>query len=191
MNSKEQRAVGQVQRLFSALNWPFVQILPQAPPCPDVLVDTGRKRIAVEATDYHGDEADRGGSTLRQQEEKRATHGLVTGALVPIDPMPGLIKRLKAKTSNSYDLTNVDEAWLVIFACLPQMGALTSTFLIPQALDLRKLSANTAPLLEKSAFNRCLIHGFVAHGGPWFFSWQKGSDWCAPQPNPCASTKRI
>lgn len=67
MNSKEQRSVAQVAGLFRALGWPAAQIQSQVPPRPDVLVDVDGRRIAVEATDYHGDEAIRGGSSLRKR----------------------------------------------------------------------------------------------------------------------------
>jgi len=150
MNSKEKRTVEQVRCLFSALGRLDVQILPQPPPCPDVLVEIDGKRIAVEATDYHGDEANHGGSALRKQEEKRAAAGQDTGSYVPLDPTPGLVKRIKEKVCKSYDLSKVEKAWLVIFASIPQIGAFTSTFLPTPALDCDKLSAETVSLLKKS-----------------------------------------
>lgn len=177
MNSKEQRSVEQVRRLFGALGRPDVQIRPQPPPCPDVLVEIDGKRIAVEATDYHGDEANHGGSALRKQEEQHAAAGQVTGSYVPPDPTPGLVRRINEKVSKSYDLAKVDEFWLVIFAGVPQIGAVASTFLIPQALDCHKLSARTVLSLEKSRFDCCHIFCLLAHNGPRLFSWQKGDDW--------------
>jgi hypothetical protein len=177
MNSKEQRSVEQLYRFFTALGRHDVQIRPQKPPHPDVLVEIDTKRIAVETTDYHGDEANRGGSALRRQEEQHAAAGEITGSYGPLDPTPGLVKRINEKVPKSYDLTNVDELWLVIFSSVPQIGAFTSTFLIPQALDCNKLSEKTGSSLEKSQFDCCHIFCFSAHNGPRLYSWKRGDHW--------------
>jgi len=177
MNSKELRSVAQVGRLLSALGRPDAQIQQQAPPRPDVLVEIDGRRIAVEATDYHGDEANRGGSVLRKQEGHHAAAGQTRVYAVSLDPLPGLVRRINEKASNSYELTGADEFWLAIFAGVPQWGAVASTFLFPPSLDCKRLSELTASSLQKSQFVCCHIFCELADNGPRFYSWREGGHW--------------
>lgn len=173
MNKKEQREVELARRLFTAFGLPEVQIKSQLPPRPDVLVEIidAAKRIAIEATEYHGDEANHGGSPLRKQEEQDAAAGQIKGGYGIVDSTPGLGMRICTKVSKRYDLSNVDEFWLVIFAGIPQIGAIKSTFL-PE-VNCKRLSERTVPSLEKSRFDCCHIF-CVSHIGPRLYSWKKG-----------------
>jgi|SRR5258708_39116681 hypothetical protein len=69
MSNKEQRSVAQVRELLGALGWlSGARIRPDIPPRPDVFVEIDNRRIAIETTDYHGDEMRDGGSAVRRQE---------------------------------------------------------------------------------------------------------------------------
>ncbi len=102
---------------------------------------------------------------MRKQEEQHAARGQIRGYWVSLDPIPGLVGRVKEKVSKSYELTGADEFWLVIFAGVPQWGAVTSTFLFPLSLDCQRLSALTASLLQNSGFGRCYIFCELADRG--------------------------
>src|SRR5713226_3715597 len=100
MDSKEQRSVEQVKRLLAALGWSTTRIYPIAPEDrsrPDVLVEIDGHKIAIEATDYHGDEKERGGSPLRREERQDAATGRIKAYWGSTDSMPGLVKRIKEK----------------------------------------------------------------------------------------------
>lgn len=167
INGKEQRSAAQVGRLFSALGRP------------DVLVEIDGKRIAIETADYHGDEGDRGGSVLRKQEEQHAAAECINLYWVPLEAPSGLIRRIKAKASKSYELTGSDEFLLAIFAGVPQIGACASTFLFPMALDCQNLTTLTASSLQNSQFVKCHIFCDLALEGPKLYSWQRGDHWRA------------
>lgn len=180
MIGKEQRSAAQVGRLFRAIGRPDARIQPQAPPRPDTLVEIDGKRIAIETTDFHGDEGERGGSALRKEEERHAAPGQIRGYWPPYNPLPRLVRRINAKAFKSYDLTGADEFWLAIFAGVPQEGAVASTSLFPMALDcqeLTTLTTLTASSLENSQFVKCHIFCELAVSGPCLYSWQRGARW--------------
>ncbi|MHB8405311.1 MAG: hypothetical protein ACYDCJ_07820 [Gammaproteobacteria bacterium] len=67
---KGQRSSEQVRRLLAAIGCDTNKIAPQRPPKPYLLVVISDRRIAIETTDYHGNEQRMGDSNLRNQEEK-------------------------------------------------------------------------------------------------------------------------
>lgn len=175
---KEERSVGQVRRLLAALGCAATRIEPRRPPRPDVLAEIGGKNVGIETTDYHGGESEKGGSELRKRETQDANANRVNTYSVVLDPIPGLVKSIGRKTQKSYDLSGADDLWLAIFAAVAQPGAVASTFLFPQALDLEKLEAATSSVLQKSRFSRCyLFCELVANNGPVIYCWKKESRW--------------
>jgi len=178
MSSKEQRSVVQAGRLLSALGRGGAQVHPDIPPRPDVLAEVDGRRIAIETTDYHGDEATHRGSAIRRHEQNDAAAGRLRTYAVPADPLQGLVRRIHAKVSKQYDLSATDEAWLAIFAGVPQSGAAAATFLLTTFLSCQQLSSHTAPLLETSVFDRCYIFCELTETGqPKLYAWDKGHAW--------------
>ncbi|MGH2360047.1 MAG: hypothetical protein ACRDGM_05835, partial [bacterium] len=157
MSSKEQRSVVQVERLLNALGLGSAQARPDIPPRPDVFAEVAGRRIAIETTDYHGDETSLGGSAVRRHEQRDAAIGRIRTYAVPAHPLHGLVSRIHAKVSKRYDLSVTDEAWLTIFAGVPQSGATAATFLFTTFLNCQQLSVHTTPLLETSIFARSYI----------------------------------
>src|SRR5262245_5660587 len=102
MSSKEQRSVEQVARLLSALAISGAQPRQDFPPRPDVFAQVGKRRVAIETTDYHGDDASLGGSAVRRREQHDATAGRMRTYAVPADPLQGLVSRIRAKVSKQY-----------------------------------------------------------------------------------------
>jgi len=180
---KEQRSVEQVRRLLAAIGCPATRIEPlpsQGRSRPDVLVEIcGRKiKIMIETTDYHGDERQMGGSDLRKQEEKDAREGRLKTYGVPIDPLPGLTKRIEEKTKKRYDVSGADEVWLAIFAGVPQPGAVASTLIDTTFLDCGKLNTQTGLMLQNSQFSRCYVFcELTEKGHPVAYCWTKEDQW--------------
>lgn len=80
--------------------------------------------------------------------------------------------------SKQYDLAGTDEAWLAIFAGVPQSGATAATFLVTTFLNPETLTIHTAPLLEASIFHRTYILCELTEAGhPRLYAWEKGRDW--------------
>jgi hypothetical protein len=178
MSSTEQRSVVQVGRLLNALGHGGAQVRADIPPRPDVLAEVDGRRIAIETTDYHGDETSLGGSAVRKHEQHDAAAGRIQTYAVPADPVHGLVCRIQAKISKQYDLSGTDEAWLAIFAGVPQSGAAAATFLVTTFLNSQQLTMHTAPLLEPSIFRRSYILCELTEAGhPRLYAWEKGCAW--------------
>lgn len=192
--SKEQRSVVQVERLLGTLGLSPLQLGPALPPRPDVFAEVGLRRIAIETTDYHGDESSQGGSAIRRDEQRDAAAGQTRAFAVPSDPLGGLVHRIQAKMSKQYDLNGTDEAWLAIFAGVPQSGATAATFLVTTFLNPQLLTIHTAPLLEASIFSRSYILCELTEiGHPLLYAWEKGGAWTEvglsrQTPSPASST---
>ena len=197
---KEHRSVQQVVRLLSLLGIEC-PVRPDTPPRPDVFVEFNARRIAIaiETTDFHGDETRHGGSATRRDEQQDAAAGRVRAYPVPIDPLPGLVSRIRAKVSKRYDLSGMEEAWLAIFAGVPQLGATAATFLLPTFLNCHALTAHTSDSLEASVF-RCayILCELTEVEQPKLYSWEKGRAWTevrllgqhTPRPSPFWEIKR-
>jgi hypothetical protein len=154
------------------------RVRPESPPRPDVFAEVDSRLIAVETTDFHGDETGRGGSGVRRDEQLDAVAGRIRAYAVPADPLHGLVCRIQAKVSKQYELSATDEAWLAIFAGLPQLGAAAATFLVTTFLNCQQLTIHTAALLETSVFRRSYILCELAEAGqPKLYSWEKGQVW--------------
>ncbi len=178
MTSKEERSVVQVGRLLGTLGLSPRRIGAAIPPRPDVFAEVDGRRIAIETTDYHGDESDRGGSPVRRRETHDAAAGRIRTYAVPADPLRGLINRILAKVSKQYDVSGTDEAWLTIFAGVPQLGAAAATFLVTTFVNPEQLTIHTAPLLEASIFHRCyVLCELTETGHPRLYAWEKGRAW--------------
>jgi len=178
MSSKEQRSVVQVGRLLNALGRGGAQVRPDIPPHPDVFAEVDGRRIAIETTDYHGDETTHGGSAIRRHEQNDAAAGRIRTYAVPADPLHGLVRRIRAKVSKQYDVSAADEAWLAIFAGVPQSGGAAATFLVTTFLNCQQLTSHTAPLLETSVFGRSyILCELTETGQPKLYAWEKGHAW--------------
>jgi hypothetical protein len=178
MSNKEQRSAEQVRRLLSALGFAGARVRPESPPRPDVFAEVDSRRIAIETTDFHGDETNRGGSTTRRDEQLDAVAGRLRAYAVPADPLNGLLYRIRAKVSKQYELSVADEVWLAIFAGVPQTGATAATSLVTKFLNCQQLTIHTAGLLETSVFRRCYIFCELTEAGqPKLYSWEKAQAW--------------
>lgn len=177
MSNKEERSVVQVDRLLNTLGLNPRRVSPTLPPRPDVFAEVDGRRIAIETTDYHGDESSHGGSALRRHEQHDAAGRIRTYA-VPANSLRGLVYRIQAKMSKQYDLSGTDEAWLAIFAGVPQSGATAATFLVTTFLNSQQLTIQTTPLLEASIFHRSYVFCELTETGhPRLYAWEKGHTW--------------
>jgi len=170
--------VVQVKRLLNLLGLGGAQVRSDIPPRPDVFAEVDGRRIAIETTDYHGDETSLGGSAVRRREQHDAAAGRIRTYAVAADPLRGLVCRIQAKMSKHYDLSGADEAWLAIFAGVPQSGAAAATFLVTTFLNSQQLTIHTAPLLEASMFHRSyILCELTETGHPRLYAWEKGCAW--------------
>ena len=143
-----------------------------------MFAEVDSRRISIETTDYHGDETNHGGSAVRRDERHDAGAGRMRTYALPATPLHGLVCRIQAKVSKQYDLSAIDEAWLAIFAGVPQSGAAAATLLITTFLNCQQLTVHTAPLLETSIFVRSYIFCELNETGqPKLYAWEKGRAW--------------
>lgn len=177
MNNKELRSVEQVKRLLTALGYQFTRIEAVAPPRPDVFADVDGRRISIETTDYHGYEKEKGGSPLRREEERDIEAGRMKAYWGAAKSEAGLTRRISEKTAKSYDVSDANELWLAIFAGVPQLGAVASTFLPTIFLNLDELNKQTISLLENSQFSRCYLFCELTENGPKLYCWIKDNQW--------------
>ncbi len=177
-STKGHRSVEQVRRLLAYMGFCATRLELQRPPGPDVLAEIAGRKIGIETTDYHGGEQVSGGSNLRKREEKDVRDGRPTAYWVPIDPLPGLTKRIEEKSKKRYETSGIDEVWLAIFAGVPQHGAVASTFMFTLFLNCEKLHSQTDAMLRNSQFSRCyLFCGLTAGDHPVVYLWTKADRW--------------
>jgi len=108
MSTNEQRSVEQVRRLLGALGFGDARVRHDSPPRPDVFAEVDGRRIAIEATDFHGDETIRGGSAIRRDEQRDAGAGRMRTYAVPAEPYMGwsaAFMRKRPSTTNSPEPT--------------------------------------------------------------------------------------
>lgn len=146
---------------------------------PDVIALIDGMRIGIEETKYHSDEQlGQSGSLLRNQEKKTAKLNLNQSYTVSsvADPIPALVARIQDKIniSSKYDVSHIDQLWLLISGQVPQLGAVGATYVIPWLVDIAKLNAATHKLLTDSAFSA--VHFHLMMTGT-VFTWSRGTKW--------------
>ena len=154
------------RRLLIALDCADFELNPSDRP--DVDAKIGGRSNGVEVTVFHADEGPgRGGSVLRATEEKTARQAGdgPYGLWDVVDPLPGLITRIRDKvtTAEGYDRSRFAELWLLIVAQLPKPGAVASTFALSAALNAPSLNGHLHELLSGSSFAKAYLHFSLAH----------------------------
>jgi hypothetical protein len=130
---------------------------------PDVLARIDGRRIGIEVTVFHADEAiDCNGSKLREAEEKearKAPDGPYSSWGVA-NPLSGLQARIADKivVSAAYDASSLDEMWLLIIGQFPKSGALASTFISPIFVSIKELNQHFDATLRRSRFDTAYLH---------------------------------
>ena len=147
---------------------------------PDINVVIGNRNIGIEVTEFH---ADRGGErkpgeqTLRQTGEESARNSLSPYTMaIPVSPYQGLEASIDDKIDKAerYDLSRVDELWLLISAQCPLLGALPATFILNMAIDGTELDRLFHEKLLASCFNRVCLHLIYDHV---VWDWDRSSKW--------------
>ncbi|OGA02874.1 MAG: hypothetical protein A3I00_05810 [Betaproteobacteria bacterium RIFCSPLOWO2_02_FULL_64_12] len=143
----------------------------------DVEVRLGQRRIAVQVTQYHGNEGT-GGSALRAQEESDAARGLRRAYAVPTDASAGLTKRFSDKIAKAERYTFEEftegEVWLLVAAWVPQYGASAATTLIPIFIRVEWLERHFSEALRASKYRRAFLH---VYQWPSLYQWSPESGW--------------
>jgi hypothetical protein len=66
---------------------------------------------------------------------------------------------------------------LAIVSGLPQMGAITSTFVLDLALQVDKMNSDLSPILEHSQYGSAYQFNMMGIGGPSVYEWQRKLGW--------------
>lgn len=184
--SKQSDELDLAQRFLLAAGYEHAQLTPSDRP--DVIATIGVRRVGIEVTQFHADERtklQRGGSPARAIETKlaRAKPGRAYHMWISVDPIPGLISRIKdkIKLAQDYDRTEFDELWLLITGGLPKLGAVASTVALPFLVDLKKLEAATNSSLASSLYDLAYIHTHLPAG---LFCWSRTTGWRQLAPLP-------
>jgi hypothetical protein len=157
---------------------------PNVPPATetgaDVLVILDGKRYGVQVTVLHTDEGldqSRKGSELRRQEAAFKNSTQPYAAWGTPNPMTALQYRIAEKCAKSYPAANFDEVVLLVVSGMPQMGAIASTLVLDLALQVDKMNAELAPMLEGSRYGSAYLFNMMGIGGPSVYEWKKGVGW--------------
>jgi hypothetical protein len=177
MSNKQDVEIDLVRRLFGTLG--IQQFTLEPSDRPDVIVVIDDHSIGIEVTVFHVDESMGGnGSSLRVEEERKAKDAKSKPYMmwVNTDPLPGLVARIKDKISvaSTYDNTRYDELWLLVVTQFPKMGAISSTFVLPNFIDLTKLDNNLQPQLNNSIFAAVYIHAALYNK---VYKWSPSKGW--------------
>ena len=148
------------RRLLQALDCGDFVLSPSDRPDVDVAID-GRL-IGVEVTVFHADEGPgREGSVLRATEEKTAkqARGRPYAMAGIVDPLPGLVARIRDKVTiaEDYRRSRIAELWLLIVGQFPKPGAVASTFALSAGLNTASLNQHLHELLSRSRFARAYV----------------------------------
>jgi len=165
------------RRLLDALGRRYFSLTPSDRP--DVLAEIEGRRIGIEVTVFHADEAiNHKGSALRAAEEKTArdTPGGSYTRWGIIHSLPGLSARITDKISvaTAYDQTQFDELWLLIVGQFPKLGAVASTFASPIFLSLDELTQHFDEELRGSRFGRVYLHLWLDQ---MVYGWSRSETW--------------
>lgn len=179
MTAKQEKEVELVGHLLGALSVSSFNLMSEQPPKPDVRAEINGHCIGIEVTEFHGDEGQNSnrGSIQRSKEVQISMQASGKPYVMPINvsPLPGLVARIgdKVKKSKKYQMQAFDELWLLISASLPQLGAISSTFIIPieQIDDLNKA---THEILCNSQFDKAYLHVLM---GQCLYGWSPSEKW--------------
>lgn len=178
MTQKQDMEIDLVQRLLEALSIPEFNLKPGDRP--DVLAKINGRCIGIEVTQFHGDEEQNSnrGSIQRRNEEQisRQANGRAYAMWGTLNPLPALIARIKDKIerAQSYRNQGFNELWLLVAASVPQLGAVCSTFMVLNALNLNDLNGATDTILRNSPFSRVYLHSLL---GYTLHEWSSDKEW--------------
>ncbi len=157
-----------------------------------VLVTADWRRIAVQVT-----ELDTGSIPGRARGKEVYLAGQASGRpyatwvqndVVAIEAAIRRAIRRKVKIAAKHDFTGYEEVWLLVWASVPQIGAIGSTFMPPwtNGLNVEQASAN---LLSSSKYDRAFVLD-TAGIGPPLYAWMRGRDWAVHSSSRVAYTDR-
>ena len=144
----------------------------------DVLLQLNGRRYGVQVTIYHSDEGSTStqkGSALRRQESAYSHWPTAYAMYTKPNPWTGLAHRIQAKCSKQYSRTAFDELVLLIAASVPQMGAVVSTFLWDQTVDIAEMNAFLSPILGKGPYSSAYLYNMMGIGCRSVYEWTRES----------------
>lgn len=176
---KQDRELDLAKRFLTAIGCCYSKI--ESNDRPDINVAIGNRNIGIEVTEFHADrgsERKPGEQTLRQagEESARKNPGQPYTMAIPTSPYQGLEASIVDKIDKAarYDLSRVDQLWLLISAQCPSLGALPATFIINMAIDGTELDRLFHEKLLASRFNRVCLHLISDHV---VWDWGRSSKW--------------
>src|SRR6266852_211283 len=132
----------------------------------DVIAVTATGRVGIQVTEL--DTGDVPGQS--RGEEKKAARaagslsGGVYGAWAQNNPAKLLkaVERTIARKSTMTPVAGFEEVWLLISCGVPELGAVSSTFVMTPWLDAVALNNATLDQLSKSKYGRAFIHAVLS-----------------------------
>ncbi|MHB1098786.1 MAG: hypothetical protein ACYCZR_04450 [Burkholderiales bacterium] len=148
---------------------------------PDVRVVIGNQHIGIEVTEFHVDEGIARGpgvKTVRQMGENsvREFPWKPYTAGIPNSPYKALEARIGDKINKAakYDLSGIDELWLLISAQIPDPASLAATFFWDPTMNKGDLDRLFHERLSESCFDCVCLH-LMADRVLWI--WNEFSGW--------------
>ena len=95
---------------------------------------------------------------------------------IPSLPYAGLKARIEDKIikAEQYDLSQINELWLLILAQQPSLGALAATYIFASLIDPKQLDQLFHDKLLASRFSRVYLHLNADHA---IWGWDKTKAW--------------
>lgn len=143
----------------------------------DVAVECDGRRIGFQVTDFHSDESagsSRKGSELRRQESEKVKNGLPAPTFVNLDPIPGLVQRIKDKSKKRWSKRDFPEMNLLIAASVLQLPGVASTFMWSPKVDLSKLNSQLSSLLAGCDYFAVYLYNMMQGH---VHRWTKAAGW--------------
>jgi hypothetical protein len=185
MRTQEEIERADVLQMLARIDRPFVKVGNLEPPAPDVGVQYVDQSIEVfEVTEIHPDEGTpHRGSQARAHEERRARkdpHAIVP-SWVPTEALPSIRLRVtdKIKKAVGYAVRPGETLSLLLVGSIPQIGAITSTYVFAPFVTVDRLNAELHESLAGSRFQRAYLHLLLSGHAVW--GWTPQSGWTVPR----------
>jgi hypothetical protein len=179
INGKQSLELELVQRFLTDAEFQCTNLT--ASDRPDIIASMNGRNIGMEVTVFHSDEGSARQSnegSLRQAGERNARSAPDSSYVmaVPTDTHAGLEARINDKITKAaqYDMSGIDELWLLIPAQQPSLGALPATFVFSFLIDVNELNRRFNENLLESRFNRVYWHLMSDHA---IYGWDRSAGW--------------
>jgi hypothetical protein len=145
----------------------------------DVVVLLDGRRVGIQVTDLDAGsspgEARAAEAKLARDAESRGGTYAAWGQNQPNELIAAIVRSISRKSRTSF--AGFDDFWLLACCGVPQLGAVSSTFVMTPWIDVEALTAATLQDLSTSQYTRAFIYAVLGVEEQALYQWQRGGIW--------------